>query len=371
MARETKVGLLAGLAFIVCFAVILTNKGQRSAFRPSPQVVDAVHRSADPSPKSPQPTAGARSRPTVPVRARPHDPERSTGQFRPSHPPDVVDGDAVLEDWGKQDRRRRDIEIQRSARGGRVPRRTDQTRSTAPREPEPYGHYRSATPGRRDSFSPASTSLSSRQPVTNVRVVDMPGMEASPTGAYGVGAVSRSSAARHTSTDPVRQTAGGSVMTPPSRVPATSAPRRRARLATYTVAPGDTLSRIAAKHYGRASRANIDAIVKANRLTIADPDVLRAGAEIVLPALGVSSSSSSSSTESKRSAPHRSGPYRWYQIRPNDRYISIAREQLGDASRWREIHELNRDKFPDPGKIRTGVRIKLPQDLSASAGGRH
>ena len=27
MARETKVGLLAGLAFIICFAVILANRG--------------------------------------------------------------------------------------------------------------------------------------------------------------------------------------------------------------------------------------------------------------------------------------------------------------------------------------------------------
>ena len=28
MAGETKVGLLAGLAFIICFAVILANRGQ-------------------------------------------------------------------------------------------------------------------------------------------------------------------------------------------------------------------------------------------------------------------------------------------------------------------------------------------------------
>ena len=28
MARETKVGLIAGLAFIICFAVILANRGQ-------------------------------------------------------------------------------------------------------------------------------------------------------------------------------------------------------------------------------------------------------------------------------------------------------------------------------------------------------
>jgi hypothetical protein len=40
--------------------------------------------------------------------------------------------------------------------------------------------------------------------------------------------------------------------------------------------------------------------------------------------------------------------------------MGIAREQLGDVRRWREIYELNKDKFPDPQFIREGVRIKLP-----------
>ena len=31
MARETKVGLLAGLAFILCFAIILANRGRQEA----------------------------------------------------------------------------------------------------------------------------------------------------------------------------------------------------------------------------------------------------------------------------------------------------------------------------------------------------
>jgi 2',3'-cyclic-nucleotide 2'-phosphodiesterase/3'-nucleotidase len=63
---------------------------------------------------------------------------------------------------------------------------------------------------------------------------------------------------------------------------------------------------------------------------------------------------------------------RWYQIRPNDRYVTIAREQLGDGSRWREIYELNVDKFPDPGLIRAGVRIMLPAEevVSRTPGSR-
>ena len=34
MARETKVGLLAGLAFIICFAILLANRGRQDP--PSP-----------------------------------------------------------------------------------------------------------------------------------------------------------------------------------------------------------------------------------------------------------------------------------------------------------------------------------------------
>ena len=41
MARETKVGLLAGLAFIICFAIILANGGrQKQATTHWPYLVD-------------------------------------------------------------------------------------------------------------------------------------------------------------------------------------------------------------------------------------------------------------------------------------------------------------------------------------------
>ena len=52
--------------------------------------------------------------------------------------------------------------------------------------------------------------------------------------------------------------------------------------------------------------------------------------------------------------------WKWYQIKPKDRYTKIAREQLGDATRWREIFEMNKEVFSDPNMIRPGVRIKLP-----------
>jgi nucleoid-associated protein YgaU len=47
-------------------------------------------------------------------------------------------------------------------------------------------------------------------------------------------------------------------------------------------------------------------------------------------------------------------------VRKNDRYASIARDVLGDGNRWDEIYAMNKDKFPDPHRIREGVRIKVP-----------
>jgi len=52
---------------------------------------------------------------------------------------------------------------------------------------------------------------------------------------------------------------------------------------TYTVRAGDTLSHIAQHHYGKASRWH--AIFEANRDQLDDPDLIRPGQVLKLPAL--------------------------------------------------------------------------------------
>src|SRR6185312_3203398 len=51
---------------------------------------------------------------------------------------------------------------------------------------------------------------------------------------------------------------------------------------TYTVKPGDTLSKIAQEFYGKAGAYN--KIFEANRDKLKDPDHIRAGQELVIPA---------------------------------------------------------------------------------------
>jgi nucleoid-associated protein YgaU len=67
--------------------------------------------------------------------------------------------------------------------------------------------------------------------------------------------------------------------------------------------------------------------------------------------------------QAKKPAAQSSAPaaaFTWYQVRKNERYASIARNVFGDPNRWREIHELNKDRFPNPDQIREGVRIRIP-----------
>jgi nucleoid-associated protein YgaU len=51
---------------------------------------------------------------------------------------------------------------------------------------------------------------------------------------------------------------------------------------------------------------------------------------------------------------------RAYVIQPGDSLSKIAKEELGDASRWPEIFELNKDKIKDPNLIHPGQELKMP-----------
>lgn len=51
--------------------------------------------------------------------------------------------------------------------------------------------------------------------------------------------------------------------------------------------------------------------------------------------------------------------YRWYEVKPNDTLGSISRRELGSSQHWQEIRKLNGNV--DPQKMKVGDRIKLPR----------
>lgn len=163
---------------------------------------------------------------------------------------------------------------------------------------------------------------------------------------------------------------------------------RRARVHRYTVAEGDTLSGIAERFYGTQKMSVLQAIYEANRGVMADINSLGIGDQLVLPDIAGVGGPKGARAESNRpearprkrsrdrgGREHEVDPRRrrghgtrWYTIKEHDALVSIAREQLQDASRWMEIYELNKDKFPGgPDRIRPGVRIKLPSAELAAA----
>lgn len=56
-----------------------------------------------------------------------------------------------------------------------------------------------------------------------------------------------------------------------------------------------------------------------------------------------------------------SGTASTYTVRSGDTLSGIARQTLGDASRYQAIFEANRDILSDPDKIKPGQVLKIPQ----------
>lgn len=320
MARETKVGLLAGLAFVICFAIILTNRGRDSLVSPPRPVV------TDSGAQVPQNLQQVASR----------GPTRT-----PSQPPGSGADLAFVD------------------RGG----------------------------------APSVPAQSNSQP----QPLQLPGTELT----------ERNLTSRAADPPP------GSILPQTTIVPGGSPPPITDPTptgATHTVAAGETLSKIALAKYGSKSKSIVDAIHAANKSVMQSPDSLKVGMVLSLPNLPDASTSRpggdatltlpsptrgdaalaqksdapstknatpsgksdpDSKTASTKPATDSPKSARFYQVKKNDRWMSIARDQLGDPGRWKELHELNKDKFPDPQKIREGVRIKLPASKSvASAEGR-
>lgn len=334
MARETKVGLLAGLTFIICFAIILANRGGRDLV---PSQVSSLFKdglgggeysrplsNASPTQRDRQNYETEREFEAAPVRLGP-------GALPQSEPIRAEHAPRNASSRGRQrDEEGRAPDQAKTAFRGRF--------ASGPVLAVPSSDTASRVAQLEQKLEQLSRNIRSNQPALDGTAVatDVPGQQRAV---------------------PVRIPVRASV--PPTH---------------RKIVAGDTLSKIAAEHYGSKSRRFIDAIFDANRSILARPDEIKVGMDLLLPVLADTAPRNrpnrASESAAKRSSvterPKQS--YLLYQIEKNDRYVTIADEQLGDRSRWKEIYELNRNLFPDAGSIRAGVLIKLP--TSGTADGR-
>ncbi|MDQ7805595.1 LysM peptidoglycan-binding domain-containing protein [Amycolatopsis sp. A133] len=129
---------------------------------------------------------------------------------------------------------------------------------------------------------------------------------------------------------------------------------------THVVVPGDSLTKIAAGELGSAAR--YQEIYDLNRgvrqpdgHSLQNPGLLRPGWVLRLP--------HDSDCEE-------------VVVRPGQTLTQIAREQLGDAGRYREIFDLNRGRLEpaghlldDPDTIHPGDVLRIPRSPKPAAGG--
>lgn len=139
---------------------------------------------------------------------------------------------------------------------------------------------------------------------------------------------------------------GHSVMVP-KRVPAPRVSSVASEAGGYyRVRAGDTLGKIAYRHLGRADLW--PQLAAANRTTIKNPHFIRVGQRIVLP---------KADEAHVAKAPQAT---RQYVVKHGDSLFRIAGEQLGDATQWHRIFQLNRTAIANPKFIYPGQRITLP-----------
>ena len=142
--------------------------------------------------------------------------------------------------------------------------------------------------------------------------------------------------------------------TPRSAQPQTEAreePRPAERWETHTVAPGDSLFRLAEKHLGDGKRWR--ELQRLNADLLGDSDVLKVGMELKI---------ARAAAPAARPAPSRPAtdapPAREYVVLPGDSLGAISQKLLGTVRRMDDIVRLNGLK--DPDDIRVGQTLRIP-----------
>jgi nucleoid-associated protein YgaU len=143
----------------------------------------------------------------------------------------------------------------------------------------------------------------------------------------------------------------------------------------YVIQPNDSYWTISEQLYGTG--AYFQALAEHNRKKVRDENRLRAGDLIATPTVAELEKSFPSlcpkpahRESAKRNLNMVSTPARMggkvYTVQEGDTLFDIARFELGKASRWAEIYEMNRDLLgSDFDHLTPGMQLALPQDQPA------
>ncbi|MCH8146454.1 MAG: LysM peptidoglycan-binding domain-containing protein [Planctomycetes bacterium] len=141
-----------------------------------------------------------------------------------------------------------------------------------------------------------------------------------------------------------------------------SGPSKHARssptiaIETHRLQPGDTLAGLAVSYYG--SERHVGLLLDANP-QIRNPDRLQVGAVVKIPPAPRGDRTAPAAVHEDSTVP--TGTQRTYTVQSGDSFYAIAQSQLGEASRWSELFELNKALVKgDPKRLQIGQVITLP-----------
>ena len=160
---------------------------------------------------------------------------------------------------------------------------------------------------------------------------------------------------------------------PETKVVNTSKPKAARQ---YEAVAGDSLSKIAQKFYGSSAKNFRDAIVAANPSMKGDPNKIIIGQAYAIPAVENAAVNTPAPTPTPTpvvvgvAPPQKAKPAgneNWYTVKPGDNLWAIARDQCGDAGAVPAIKELNKDFLKGADVVKVGMKLRLPNKPLASA----
>jgi nucleoid-associated protein YgaU len=79
-----------------------------------------------------------------------------------------------------------------------------------------------------------------------------------------------------------------------------------------------------------------------------------------VPPSAQASSAPAAEGQDTATAPQTQPGLRTLIVRPGETLSAIAARIYGDASRYAEIYDANRDRLPSPDRLPAGIRLRLP-----------
>lgn len=156
---------------------------------------------------------------------------------------------------------------------------------------------------------------------------------------------------------PVSLSATRPAATPTRVAKGADAAKRETAVDTHRIQSGDTFSALAEHYYGSAKFTRF--LIEKNP-QITDPNRLRVGAIVRIPPRPTDGAQRGPTVRKSAAAKTVDGR-RTYVVKPGDSFYAIARDVLGDATRWKEVFEMNRQSVRgDPTRLQVGQVLVLP-----------